>query len=71
MVCPNNGIFLGPLNRMRSGHVNSGGKMIRKDAKGSRKWDAEQRQGSILRTVQVGGGLLLHSTLLWTVGGCV
>ena len=66
----NNGTFLWPLNKMRSGHLNSGGKMIRMDAKGSRKQDAKWRQGGLLRTVQVEGACLLYSMPLWTVGGC-
>lgn len=70
MVRSNNGTFLQPLSRMRSGHMNSGGKMIRMDAKGSRKQNAEWRQGGYLRSVQVKGVCLLYSMPLWTTGGC-
>lgn len=70
MVHSNNGTFLRPLNRMRSGHMNSGGKMIRMNAKGSRKQNAKWRQGGHLRSVQVKGAYLLYSTPLWTMGGC-
>lgn len=70
MVHSNNGTFLWPLNTMRSGYMNSGGKMIRMNAKGSRKQNAKWRQGGHLRSVQVKGAYLLYSMPLWTMGGC-
>ena len=48
MAYPNNGTFLWPLTRMKSSHMNSGGKMIGMDAKEmeSRMWNRDRAASS-------------------------